>query len=175
MMPSGTRYLWRALRPLMTTAFRQFDFLTALVGAIGLAMAAWFDPRVLPNLANFVTVVVGVVLGAVLGGASIQAAFMDQEFLRKLKDIGKPPERYLAPFLFTATLAVFAMVLLLVLTLLPHDLHPSLAALAGGVTGLASLWAVLSLLPCLAMLVQFVRLKAVAADVPDRSPGDGRR
>ena len=83
----------------------------------------------------------------------MQAAFFDRAFLRKLPAIGRDPVSYLAPFLFTATIGVFAMLGLLVLAALPSAAPAAALGPVAGVTGLFAVWTLVSLLPCLSTLV----------------------
>ena len=70
------------------------------------------------------------------------------------------------PFLFTASLGVVALILLLVLISLPASTPTWLVAVLGGLAGTATIWTLTSVLPCLDMLVQFVGLRFIAADAP---------
>lgn len=172
---SGARHLVDVLRPMLLPSLRQFDFIVALVVAIGVGAQVYRRPEGLSPLVALVGDVSGLVLGVVLAGAAIQAAFMDESFLRKVALIDRDPVRYLQPFLFTATLAALTLCLAFPATLLANSgCLPDLgSALVAFVAGLAGVWAVLSVIPCLAMLTQFVGLKAEAAQVPDDGSSGG--
>ncbi|MCE0488137.1 hypothetical protein [Ornithinimicrobium sediminis] len=157
-------------------SFRQFDFVLALLGTVLAAVRVYFSPSSLEVLQELSGALLGIVLGAVLAGAAIQAAFMDPELLRNLYRIGRDPIRYLRPFLFTATLAVLGLLASFVVALLPppavflSDAEARLTvAAAAMVVTFPALWCVLSLLPCMGMLVQFVGLKSDSAlvELPD--------
>jgi hypothetical protein len=109
----------------------------------------------------------GGVIGAVVAGAAILGAFLDQAFLRKLKRIERDSTYYIAPFLFTAFLGTVAIILLLVLLALTPSGLARLRALLAGATGLSTGWTLGSLIYDLDMLVQFLQLQDAAADVPD--------
>ena len=142
-----------------------------LVGLVGLGGGIWIGlehPDRLNDLSGTLASVVGVVVGAVVAGIAVQTAFLDQSFLRKLQAIGRDPVRYLVPFIFTATLGVFAMLSLIVVGALIRETSAEwLAAGLGGAAGLFAFWTVASLLPGMATLIQFVGLRTDALDVPD--------
>lgn len=109
---------------------------------------------------------VGVVIGAVIAATAILGAFLDQEFLRKLKSVGKDPAYYVAPFLFTAFLGVIGEILLLIV--LPLSSATTwLPATLVGAAGVAIGWALGSLIYDLDMLDQFLHLQSAAADGDD--------
>ena len=165
-MASVTRHLWRAI-DLKVSEILQVDFLVGLAGGAGAVTAAIVAPAALLGTLGVASQVMGVVVGAVIAGVSIQAAFFDQSFLRKLRAIGRDPVVYLAPFLFTAVLGVVAMIGMLVLATLTATTRPPVLPVVGGITGFLTVWALASVLPCLATLVQFIGLKMDALDVPD--------
>jgi hypothetical protein len=109
----------------------------------------------------------GVVVGAVIASVFILVAFFDQSFLRKLRAIGRQPTRYMAPFPFTVVLGVVAMLGLATLAALRATDAPVLLALVGAPTLFFAGWTLASPLPLLDTLVQFIRLKTDALDVPD--------
>jgi hypothetical protein len=171
----GLRHLWGAL-DLKLSELLQVDFFLGLLGGSASLTLALVAPDALLRGVAIAAGLVGVILGAVIAGVSIQAAFFDQAFLRKLRAIGREPVYYLAPFLFTVVIGVAAMLGLLVLAVLTPAAHPAVLGVAGGVTGFAVVWTIASLLPCLATLVQFIGLKMDALDVPDDIDiADGKR
>lgn len=165
-MSGVTKHLWRAI-DLRLSEILQLDFWIGLAGAGGAVTASILAPAALLNTLSVASQVMGVVLGAVVAGVSIQAAFFDQEFLRKIRAINRDPVSYLAPFLFTAVLGVIAMLGMLVLATLTPATKPPVLATIGGLTGFLTVWALASVLPCMATLVQFIGLKMDALDVPD--------
>ena len=163
---SVTRHLWRAI-DLKLSELLQLDLWIGLAGCAGAVTAALVAPTALLSTLGVASQVMGIVVGAVIAGVSIQAAFFDQAFLRKLRAINRDPVAYLAPFLFTAVIGVAAMLGMLVLSALTASTIPAVLAIIGGLTGLLTVWALASILPCLATLVQFIGLKMDALDVPD--------
>jgi hypothetical protein len=145
----------------------RYDFYIALVGLVGGILAEVESIASLPLLIAVAAGLVGVIIGAVIAGVAVLAAFMDQVFLRKLKAINKEPIRYLAPFIFTAVLGVIAALAVLAVSAVPTDAPGWLRGTAGGLAGFLVTWTITSLLPDLKMLVDFVGLKMDATDVPD--------
>lgn len=158
--------LWKALR-FNRRELLQLDLYLGIAGGAGGLILAIIDPDAMLRSVPTVAVLLGVVVGAVIAGVAILAAFMDQAFLRKLAAIERQPVRYLGPFLFTAALGVFAMIALIVLSTMSSSSLTALLAIFGFAAGFLSIWAIASLLPCLATLVQFMGLKTDALRVPD--------
>jgi hypothetical protein len=137
-----------------------------LAGIVG-GLIGWRWPEQLAPFAAVASQLVGVVIGAVLACAAIQAAFLDQAFLRKLRAIGRNPTYYLAPFLFTAVIGVISMILLLAASLLTPT-APEIGRISlSSALLFFTVWTMVSLLPCLNMIVQFIGLRRDALDVPD--------
>ena len=160
------RHLWEALDFSLSEVLR-LDFVVGLVGGGAAVWLALSRPAALQPVAGVAVGVVGVIIGAVIAGLSVQAAFLDQAFLRKVVAIGRDPVRYLAPFLFTAVIGVLAMLLLITLASLTPSVNKAVLGTVAGLTGFFTVWTVVSLLPGLATLIQFVGLKVDALDVPD--------
>lgn len=161
------RDLWGALRGVTLGELLQLDFWIALVGLGGGLVVGLQYPERLGSAVAVAAGVVGVIIGAVLAGVAVQSAFLDQAFLRKIRAIGRDPIDYLVPFLFTATLGVLALLGLLILAPMSPTAWTPARATGGAVVGFLSFWSVASLLPGMATLVQFVRLRMDALDVPD--------
>lgn len=145
----------------------RYDLGIGILGGIGGAIR-W--SRGVTDMVDFVGVVagiVGVIIGAVLAAASIQAAFMDTSFLRKIQRLGYRPSHFLAPALFTGVIGVAATIATIVLISLPEGLASGWKAGAGGVAGFLVLYTIASLIPVLRMIVEFSDLKATAAQLPD--------
>ncbi|GAA3516575.1 hypothetical protein FHR32_000303 [Streptosporangium album] len=160
------QHLWQALDFKLSEVL-QLDFaLGVLAGGAAVSMAL-VEPEALLRTVPVAAGLVGVILGAVLAGVAVQAAFMDQPFLRKLRAINRDPVHYLAPFLFTGVIGVFGMLGLVVLSAMSKDTNVAVLAVTGTVSGLFTVWSMASILHCLAMLVQFVGLKMDAIDLPD--------
>jgi hypothetical protein len=143
------------------------DFWLGLVGGSGAATLGVVTPSALLRGVAVATGLVGVIIGAVIAGVAVQAAFMDQAFLQKLRAIGREPVRYLAPFLFTAVIGVFAMVGLIILSTLSPQSQIAILGVVGGLAGFFTVWTMMSLLYCFATLVQFMGLKMDALDDAD--------
>jgi len=158
--------LWGALRFNRRELF-QLDLYLGMAGGAGGLVLAIIAPDAVLRSVSVAAVLLGVVIGAVIAGVAILAAFMDQSFMRKLTAIDRQPVRYLGPFLFTAVLGVFAMIFLIALSTMSDGSPGILLDIVGCITGLLSIWAIASLLPCLSMLVQFMGLKTDALGVPD--------
>lgn len=161
------RHLWDPLRQLSLGEVLQIDFWIGLAGGAGGLVLGLMYPEQLVGAVGITAGVVGVIIGAVIAGAALQSAFLDQAFLRKLRAIDKNPVEYLTPFLFTAVIGVFALLSLLVLSVVTSTANTAALAVLGAVAGFFSCWAVASLLPGMATLVQFVGLRQDAIDVPD--------
>jgi hypothetical protein len=116
---------------------------------------------------------VGVVIGAVLAGVAVQAAFMDGAFLRKVARIGRTPVYYLAPFLFTATLGVLASLSVTVLAFTSLTAEAWFRGAAAGTVGFTAVYTLASLLHGLDTLVQFIDLKGVPRRSRTRRPTFG--
>ena len=162
----GLSHLWEALR-FDHREILQLDFYLGIGGGLAGISVGIISPAALLRGVATDAVLLGVIIGAVVAGVAILAAFMDQPFLRKLTAIGRTPVRYLAPFLFTAVLGVFAALNLIVLSVMSEQSPRVLLAIFGFLATFLSVWAIASLLPCLSMMVQFMGLKTDALDVPD--------
>ena len=166
MQRHGLAHLWEALR-FDRAEILQLDFYLGAGGGVAGVLLGVYSPDALLRGVATDAVLLGVIIGAVVAGVAILAAFMDQPFLRKLAAIERKPIRYLAPFLFTAVLGVFASLSLIALSVLSDQSPRALFAIFGLMSGFLSVWAIASLLPCLSMMVQFMGLKTDALDVPD--------
>lgn len=142
----------------------RLDFWLGVSAGVGSVWLALVTPDAVLRSVGIASGLVGVIIGAVIAGVAVQAAFMDQAFLRDVQAIGKEPVRYLAPFLFTAAIGVFAMLGFVVLSTLSAKSPIALLAIVAGATGFFAVWSVTSLLYCLSTLVQFIGLKMDAVD-----------
>lgn len=167
MTKQGPSSLREALDFRLFSELLRYDLYIALVGGAGGVVAEVKSITALPLLISLAAGLVGVIIGAVIAGVAVLAAFMDQVFLRKLKAINREPVRYLAPFIFTAVLGVIAALAVLVVAAVPSEAPGWLRGIAGGLAGFFVTWTITSLLPDLKMLVDFVGLKMDATDVPD--------
>lgn len=158
-------HLWDALSFDFKEVF-QFDFYLGVLGGGAAVALAVFAPSALLRATATDAVLLGVIIGAVVAGVAILAAFMDQPFLRKLAAINRSPVRYLAPFIFTAAIGIFASLSLIALSALSNHSPLPLLVFFGGIAGFLSFWTIASLLPCLSMIIQFMGLKVDALDVP---------
>lgn len=154
--------------------FLKIDLLAGLLGAAGGALLGSLRPQLLPTGLPVLAGLVGVIIGAVLAGAAIQSAFMDEKFLAKVHRIGRNPVTYLAPFLFTAVLGVCAALAVTVLAFTSVTAPTWWVGTISGTAGFFSLYTVVSLIPGLDTLVQFIGLKSLAAQVPDEAGQSSR-
>lgn len=145
------------------------DLLAGLGGAVGGALLGIYRPQLVASGLPTLSGLVGVIIGAVLAGAAIQSAFMDEKFLTKVHRIGRDPVTYLAPFLFTAVLGVCAAIALAGLAFTSVSAPDWWRGVITGAAGLFSLYTLVSLIPGLDTLVQFIGLKSLAAQVPDEA------
>lgn len=159
-------HLWKAL-DFKASEFFSIDLLAAVGGAVGGVLLALHHPALVTTALPTLAGLVGVIIGAVLAGVAIQSAFMDERFLAKVNRIDRDPVRYMAPFLFTAVLGVVAALALTFLALTTSTAPGWWRGLIGGVAGFFSLYALVSLIPGLDTLVQFIGLKAEAAKIED--------
>ena len=160
------RHLWDELAFTPSEILRG-DLFLGIAGAGGAAAMAVIAPSALLRGVSVAAGLVGVIIGSVIASVAVQTAFMDQSFLRKLRAINRKPVRYLAPFVFTAGISVFAMLGIIILSTLSDKSNVVLLGVVGSLTGLFTIWAIASLVYCLDTLVQFVGLKMDAVDVPD--------
>lgn len=161
------RHLWDAIRKMNFGDVLQIVLFFGVAGGVGGLILGLKYPDRLTNAVSVTAGVVGAIIGAVIAGTAIGSAFLDQTFLRKLRAIGRDPVAYLTPFLFTVVIGVFALLGLLVLSAMSPKAPSWILATLGTMVGFFSFWAVTSLLPCMATLIQFVGLRQDAIDVPD--------
>lgn len=145
----------------------RYDFVMAVLGAVGGAVRWANRPFQEASLVGVAAGLVGVVIGAVIAVAALQAAFMDRGFLLKIRFLKVRPSYFLAPALFTSSLGVLAALTTLTLLALPTDLPTWVDATAGGVSGFFVVYTIASLIPVLRILVEFTELKATAALIAD--------
>jgi len=134
------RPLWGALRQLSLGEVLQVDFWIGLAGGVGGLVLGLKYPDKLVGAVGITAGVVGAVIGAVIAATAIQTAFLDQAFLRKLRAIGRDPVTYLTPFLFTAAIGVFALLGLLVLSVMSPTATTWVLAVLGTLVGFFSSW-----------------------------------
>ncbi|BDD82215.1 hypothetical protein TPB0596_19780 [Tsukamurella pulmonis] len=162
-----TKHLWNAIARMPLHDLLRIDFFAGLLGLAGGIWAGLMSPARLISAAPVVGTVVGVVLGAVVAGISVQSAFLDQSFLRKIRAIKSDPVDYILPFIFTASIGVIALAGSVILAAMSKDDWRPLLAVIGGVVGLFSFWSIASILPGLGTLIQFIGLRQDALDIPD--------
>ena len=147
----------------------RLDLLLAVAGGLGSAWVQATYPPVITGAVSTAAGAVGVIIGAVLASVAVISAFMDKAFLERIRAIGRSPIRYVAPFVFTTMLGIVALVLLLVRMSLPPTLSRHLYEVVTGCAALFAVWTLTSMFPLLAMLIDFVDLKAAAAEVTDEA------
>jgi hypothetical protein len=167
MTKQGPSSLREALDFRLFSEILRYDLYIAIAGGVGGTVVAVKSIDALPLLISMAAGLVGVIIGAVIAGVAVLAAFMDQVFLRKLKAINREPVRYLAPFIFTAVIGVIASFAVLVAAAIPSAAPGWVRGIAGGLAGFFVTWTIASLLPDLKILVDFVGLKMDATEVPD--------
>ncbi len=150
------------------------DSLLAVAGAVGGALIAVKLGPPADSAIGVVAGIVGVIIGAVLAGAAILAAFLDQAFLRKIAAVGREPVHFVAPFLFSATLGTLTCLALIVAAFTTPTAPSWFWGCLGGIGGFFTIYTVASLLPALDTLVQFLALRAEAASIPDDFDKRGR-
>jgi hypothetical protein len=163
----------------------RLDLAFAMAGGAAAAYAAIDDPKTLHSAVGPTAQAFGVIVGLALASVAIQAAFMNQPFLRKVKAIGRDPVKFLTPMLFTVTVGVFGMVAIIVLSAISPAAPSAVLGTVAGLAGFFVAWTLGSLLYNMSTLISFVRLQADAADIPDdfetlptqtnRQPGNGER
>lgn len=154
------------------------DLLIGICGGAGGVWVALADYERFKEILPLAVGLVGIVVGTVIAGVAILAAFLNQPFLRKLKAINREPIRYVRPFLFTALLGIIASILTLAVAALPVNPPSWIKAAGAGLLGTSVVWMLASVVPNLGMLVQFIGLQFDAADVPDEAeyePSERRR
>lgn len=166
-MSKSSKDLWAAA-DFRLSELMGLDLALGLLGGLSAGWLAAFRPTLIAPAVPVVAQLAGTVVGAVIAGIAIQAAFFDQTFLRKIRAIGRDPVYYLSPFLFTGILGVFASLALIVLSAIPDSAPGWLIVSMSGAAGFLSVYTIASLIPCLSTLVQFIHLKMAALDVPDR-------
>jgi hypothetical protein len=164
-------HLWDAINFKLSEIMRA-DFCLGLAAGGGAAALAVIAPSAALKGVAVASGLIGVIIGTVIAGVSVQAAFMDQAFLQKLKEIDREPVRYLAPFIFTAVIGVFSMLGLIVLSVLSVNSSAVLLGIVTGITGFFTVWSIVSLLYCLSTLVQFMGLKMDALPTSEESRSD---
>ena len=165
---SGVGHLFEAIKPGLKSMLGQFDFAGGICAGAVFALLAWKEPAAALRIGSVGASFMGIALGAVIGGLSIQAAYLDTNFLRKLRTIEESkvlpageadPVRLLRPNLITAVLGVLAVLALLVLSGCSVSTPLWFLAPIAAVAGLLMVWTLLSVIACLGMLVQFVNLR----------------
>ena len=167
MSGSGRTSLWSVMDFRLSEVLR-YDFYWAVAGGAGSLATAILTPAAVIRATPVAAGLVGVVVGAVVAGIAVQTAFMDQSFLRKIRAIGRDPTRYIAPFLFTATVGVFSMMSLLAMGTMSAKSPQIVLTTLSFIAGFLTVWTMSSLLQGLSTLVQFIHLKTDALDVPDK-------
>lgn len=159
--------LRRHLRGFTWDEIDRWDLRLSLVAALGAGTWEALRPGAIAPVVPIAAGLVGVVIGAVVAGAAVVAAFLDQRFLRKLRLIGRRAERYVTPFMFTASIGVTAALLLLLLSVLPEPgWRPVNVGIAGAAVGAAT-WTLSSMVQNLSTLLEFIGLQTEAAGISE--------
>jgi hypothetical protein len=154
--------------------FVSWDFGVGVLAAIGGVYVADSHPGRLDTLTSVLAAFVTVVIGTAIAGVAVQAALMSDDFLRRVRQIGREPTYYLRHWVFTVTLGIVAALATGVLAGLsdtsPVWLRPFVCGVACGFAG----WMLGSLVSAVASLKGFVLLRADAAELGDMpSIGNG--
>ena len=167
-MSDAPETLWQVLDRFRPSEILGWDLMVGLASAGG-AIWATFTGRGgrLVAVAPVAVGLAGVTVTTVIASLALMAAFMSPEFLRKIAAIGQEPTRYIAPFLATVLLGIAAALFGLVLAALSPTAPAGWLGIFGALAAFFSVWAMASLVRGLNTLVQFVRLQADAAAVPD--------
>lgn len=148
----------------------RYDLAIAALGLVGGAVRWGSDGVDMPALIGVAAGLVGVVIGAGIAVAAIQAAFLDRGFLLKIRYLGYKPTHFLAPALYTGVLGVAAALSTLVAAAWPTDWPTWTQAAVGGTVGFLATYTLASLIPVLRMVVEFTELRATAALIDDDDP-----
>lgn len=144
-----------------------YDLAAGAVGGGLWGLTSALEPTAMPGVRFAVIPLLGAIIGVVVAAAAIQAAFLDRDFLLRLRLINREPVRYLAPALFTAFIGVLAVLAVLLAILTAPLLPTSLVVAVDVVAGMLSVWTLVSLIPVLSMIVAFLSLRWEAAHVED--------
>ena len=142
-----------------------WDLFLGLAAAGG---AAWLElnhPESVIAALGPASSVIGIVVGFGIAGVGVQAAFMDEGFLRKVRLIGSDPTRYLRNLLVTIVIGVGAAMMILLRSALPVSAPEWLRVSSASAAGLLAVWTLASVPSNLSTIIAFIRLREAAADV----------
>lgn len=148
----------------------RWDLAVAVLAGIGAAWLAHEHREQLVAALPTAAALVGVVIGVVIATATIVAAFLNPDFIRKMHAIGEDPARYLAPYLLTGFVGTLGALASIFVAALPASTPVGLAVSAAAAAGFLVVYALASMIYNLSNLVGFIRLQADAAEVPDDLP-----
>lgn len=142
-----------------------WDLVPALGAAGGSAWLELNHPEALSTAIGPASTVIAIVVGFGIAGIGVQAAFMDEEFLRKVKLIGADPARYLRNLLLTIVIGIGAALMILLLAALPLSAPDWLRATSASLAGLLTVWTLASVPSNLSTLIAFIRVREDAAEI----------
>ena len=167
-MSEAPSTLWQVLDRFRPSEILGWDLLAGLVSAGGAIWAACTGRGDrLVAVAPVAVGLAGITVTAVVASIALMVSFMSPQFLRNLATIGREPTRYIAPFLATVMLGIVAALIGLVLAALSPTASAGWHGSVGAAAALFTVWAMASLVQGLDTMVQFVRLQAESAAVPD--------
>lgn len=169
-MSESPSTLWQVLDRFRPSEILGWDLLAGLLSAGGAIWAVCTGRgNHLVAVAPAAVGLAGITVTAVVASIALMVSFMSPKFLRNLATIGKEPTRYIAPFLATVMLGIVAALIGLVLASLSPTAPAGWLGAIGAGAAFFTVWAMTSLVRGLDTMVQFVRLQAESAAVPDES------
>lgn len=146
------------------------DLAVGVLGGIGAYWLAVHASKSLHNALPAAVALVGVVVGAIVAGTAVVAAFLNPVFLRKMRAIGEDPVAFLAPFIVSGVVGTTAALFAITLSALPPHTPSWLLNLIATITGFTVFYAIASMGPNLTTLIRLIRVQSDAAEVPDDIP-----
>jgi hypothetical protein len=110
---------------------------------------------------------IGVIIGAIVGGLAMMTRSFDTQLLKKLRRIGVKPTEFFGPFLSVIFLGVLSGIFLLAISGLPACMATGWRTFLGAVAGILTLATLAALLPAMGSLIAYVDFLEEAAQVRD--------
>lgn len=148
-----------------------WSIITLIVALAGAAGGAWLEHNnsaQIDSVTRVAASMIGIIIGAIVGGLAMMTRALDTQLLRKLKEIGQTPvAKFFSPFLTVILFGVLAGILLLALSGASSCMDTTWKTILGGAAGFFTLCTLAGLLPALGSLISYVALLEEAAQVPD--------
>lgn len=145
-----------------------FELVVALAGGAGGAWLEYSKSAHIDSVTRVAASMIGIIIGAIVGGLAMMTRALDTQLLKKLQRIGETPvAKFFSPFLTVIFVGVLAGIFLLLISALPECLPTGLRTTIGAATGFLTLLTLSGLLPALGSLIAYVDLLEDAARVPD--------